>query len=245
MKTQVKNMSFEKQQCIWMSNGILEYKLCDRNFECENCHIDMGMRHSGLTEDVDKNSPGFQQMEPDVYIQHLLHRLNGIHYSQNFLNLKNQITARNIFDTSFYIGLNPIVNMLLDKETEVNLINNNQTISAGDEFLCLNGSWGRLIIDSPISFRMLGKITDSGITQNNWICLAEIEQKDFTDSIFSEHSFKRMKNEISRIFNQKDLSSVVGQTMNDGGVYLTKISDILGHEDFQVVLKKLFPDSKL
>jgi hypothetical protein len=27
----------EEQKCIWMMNGSVSYKLCDRNYECESC----------------------------------------------------------------------------------------------------------------------------------------------------------------------------------------------------------------
>src|SRR4030067_3521666 len=26
--------------CIWMEAGIIDYKLCDKNFDCENCPFD-------------------------------------------------------------------------------------------------------------------------------------------------------------------------------------------------------------
>lgn len=30
--------------CVWMSAGLVAYKLCDRNFECEGCPFDLAMR---------------------------------------------------------------------------------------------------------------------------------------------------------------------------------------------------------
>lgn len=30
--------------CIWMSAGLIKYKLCDRNYDCDNCPIDKAMR---------------------------------------------------------------------------------------------------------------------------------------------------------------------------------------------------------
>lgn len=32
------------QQCIWMSAGLLTYKLCDRGFQCDHCPLDAGLR---------------------------------------------------------------------------------------------------------------------------------------------------------------------------------------------------------
>jgi len=32
------------RKCVWMELGIVSYKICDRNFECETCPLDMGLR---------------------------------------------------------------------------------------------------------------------------------------------------------------------------------------------------------
>lgn len=31
-------------KCVWMEAGIVSYKICDRNFECEACPLDLGLR---------------------------------------------------------------------------------------------------------------------------------------------------------------------------------------------------------
>jgi glycine cleavage system H protein len=32
------------RKCVWMEAGIVSYKICDRNFECETCPLDFGLR---------------------------------------------------------------------------------------------------------------------------------------------------------------------------------------------------------
>jgi hypothetical protein len=32
--------------CVWMSAGLVAYKLCDRGFECDGCPFDQAMRGS-------------------------------------------------------------------------------------------------------------------------------------------------------------------------------------------------------
>lgn len=36
------------QACIWMSAGVLTYKLCDRRFDCEHCPLDAALRGASL-----------------------------------------------------------------------------------------------------------------------------------------------------------------------------------------------------
>jgi len=32
------------RRCVWMDLGIVSYKICDRNFECQSCPLDYGLR---------------------------------------------------------------------------------------------------------------------------------------------------------------------------------------------------------
>lgn len=32
------------RKCVWMELGIVSYKICDRNFQCETCPLDIGLR---------------------------------------------------------------------------------------------------------------------------------------------------------------------------------------------------------
>jgi glycine cleavage system H protein len=36
----------EENQCLWMSAGVVSYRLCDRMFDCDTCPIDQAMRRS-------------------------------------------------------------------------------------------------------------------------------------------------------------------------------------------------------
>lgn len=47
--TQKKNTPFpivpgNEKKCVWMELGIVSYKICDRNFECDSCPLDQGLR---------------------------------------------------------------------------------------------------------------------------------------------------------------------------------------------------------
>lgn len=38
----------DAQPCIWMSAGLVTYKICDRQFECDHCPLDAGLREGML-----------------------------------------------------------------------------------------------------------------------------------------------------------------------------------------------------
>jgi len=33
-----------EKRCVWMDQGVVSYKICDRDFDCENCPLDIGLR---------------------------------------------------------------------------------------------------------------------------------------------------------------------------------------------------------
>ncbi len=35
-----------EHQCLWMMAGVIAYKLCEREYQCERCPLDMEMRHA-------------------------------------------------------------------------------------------------------------------------------------------------------------------------------------------------------
>jgi glycine cleavage system H protein len=46
-------------KCVWMEAGIVSYKICDRNLECESCPLDLGLR----------GKKDIHQKFPDIEIQ--------------------------------------------------------------------------------------------------------------------------------------------------------------------------------
>jgi len=35
-----------KKSCIWMDAGVVQFKLCDSNFDCQSCGFDRAMTES-------------------------------------------------------------------------------------------------------------------------------------------------------------------------------------------------------
>jgi len=58
----------EEQKCVWMTTGLISYKLCDRDFQCDICPFDQAVRNSRTEEDfeesLDGGAEGPHQAEP-------------------------------------------------------------------------------------------------------------------------------------------------------------------------------------
>jgi len=53
----------DEAKCVWMMAGIVLYKLCERNYQCESCPLDSELRHAGtqIDDGVAAVDPGFQE----------------------------------------------------------------------------------------------------------------------------------------------------------------------------------------
>lgn len=40
----------EERKCIWMLIGFISYKLCDRDYQCEQCCFDQAMKNGASVE---------------------------------------------------------------------------------------------------------------------------------------------------------------------------------------------------
>lgn len=47
-------ISQSDKKCVWMDAGIVSYKICDRDFQCETCPLDIGLKGG---ENFDTNHP--------------------------------------------------------------------------------------------------------------------------------------------------------------------------------------------
>ena len=72
-----------KNPCIWMNAGVVNYKLCDMNYDCINCTFDKGMGKK-LSKQSKETSPGFNWREvfnnlpPEKrYCRHMLNKHVG------------------------------------------------------------------------------------------------------------------------------------------------------------------------
>jgi glycine cleavage system H protein len=55
-----------EEPCVWMDAGVLSYKICDRDMDCENCPLDRALRGDGGTRPSVSNVSGEVRLSPLV-----------------------------------------------------------------------------------------------------------------------------------------------------------------------------------
>lgn len=61
-----------EDECIWMKAGIVNFRLCDNAYDCNNCPFDKGMRRTLSSGDL----PGTRKKEPE-WVEQLKTRYQG------------------------------------------------------------------------------------------------------------------------------------------------------------------------
>jgi glycine cleavage system H protein len=133
-----------QKKCVWMELGIVSYKICDRNFECETCPLDKGLRgdnrimnHPNLDMKKSANSKKEQQLnnlKRDSSFERLLKmKLDGHYYVH-----PGHCWIKVINSHSVKIGIDDIVATTLGSIDEVVLPLTGETIRR-------NASCGQII----------------------------------------------------------------------------------------------------
>ena len=58
-KSNVKGLRIAQDECIWMKAGVVNFRLCDRNYDCINCTFDASMAKI-VSENQQKRSAGLE-----------------------------------------------------------------------------------------------------------------------------------------------------------------------------------------
>lgn len=232
--------SFESLKCIWMASNVIEYKLCDRNFDCDNCFFDKAIRNTSRkigSEDV--------QVVKSIslgVIQNIIGKISRSEFKSNHMYFNNNMVAKNLFDDTYYLGFSSFAASLMDNITFFDTCSDKNKVSKGDSIVSIKGEWGELTVTSPISFTWLDKL--SNIKEPNfsekWFGLVEIPKGELERSIVSISSYHKEIINISKKLNSCIVNYPdIGTTMLDGGHEIKYLFQSIGKEKYLEIIQKV------
>lgn len=223
--------------CIWMASELVKYKLCDKEFDCENCEFDKVFRNLSVKIE-DKNIPA--DMQSKDLLEKVIKRIENEIFDEKILYLKNQLIMKNLFGNAYYLGINPIVLYLLDDFNSIHEFSNND-IKREQIIITLEGNWGLKQFISPINFMIIEKINFSQFRLNKWYAIILFNEFDRSDFFLSEEEWNKKKNYTLSILN-KELNKRpdVGKSMMDGGEKVKYLYQYLGKNNYLNLLNKIY-----
>ncbi|MCB9247743.1 MAG: hypothetical protein H6613_03995 [Ignavibacteriales bacterium] len=95
---ELKRNKYEMLKCVWMTSGVIDYKLCDNNFDCENCPFDKVIRN--LSNEKESQVNGIVNDANTIF-----NKLQNIKYDNNIIYLKIILLLRRYVPIRFILAL--------------------------------------------------------------------------------------------------------------------------------------------
>lgn len=229
------NNSYEKLKCIWMASQVVEYKLCDNNFDCENCLFDKAMKNF-MNRAGDK-IPARQNIIGDI-----ARKITETKYDNKIVYLKNNLIAKNICNDTFYFGLNPVLECFFDSRTTIEINEDIQRISKGENIINISGEWGSVNISSPVDSFIYDRLpyVKENLTKPQWFAIIGDVKKEIVNYKSSAYEWENSYNKAIRIIDEiKTNEPKIGETMRDGGTMIKFLHQLIGNKRYMEILRSM------
>jgi glycine cleavage system H protein len=231
------------QPCLWMSAGLLTYKLCDRGFDCDRCPLDAALRAA---------PPGSPRRETL-----LLPSRNSEVFPEDRLytigHLWVQVIGRKE-DRLVRFGLDAFAATIIGRCCEVTWRVSERTLERGEAICQIDVGLGILSVGMPFC----GVVVDGNrdlVSEPNRLVTAPYEDGWLVDLVATDltelHRLltasaarKTARLDLQRLRRRIALQMLaeagkVGRTLADGGEPLTDLRQVLGGSTYLDILREL------
>jgi glycine cleavage system H lipoate-binding protein len=222
--------------CVWMTAGVVAYKLCDHDFDCENCPLDIGLRGGDRPCDDILSVPVIEDLRfPDDRLYHPSHTW-----------------AQPVGEDRVRCGIDAFAASLLRNSTKLILPAPRAELRQGLVGFWISGSDRPMPILSPVSGRVdrgnpaarerPSRVVESAydlgwlveVTCTDWAR----QSKALIDASRMEQRTSRqvasLRRRVSRFVDAH--ADAVGPTMADGGERIGQIEALLGTARYRKIV---------
>lgn len=227
-------------QCIWMASRVVDYKLCDKNFDCEHCEFDKVMRNCRLT-----GGTGMPNEEPEDNTDIIDRILNGLMneiHNKRSIYLPNNFVLDELPDRTYRLSLSSLASHFLDHVFSVVPSQQGKTIRKGQPCVTLSGAWGSITVNSPIHFLFQDKSDDSieRGSSRGVIGIIQTEKNEVERERLSPQEWQQQIIGLSRKLIQLKMQSDLNQTVHESGMKIKFLYQRIGKDNYLDVLNFLF-----
>ena len=241
MKTNNNNLpgASNEMKCIWMTSQQVAYKLCDKEFDCDNCEFDKAFRNHSIKMDEQESDQNYAATD---LLQNVIKRVEEECYDESLIYLKNQVVIKKLFGNAYYLGINPIILYLIEEVNSIQEFPKND-IKKDQVIFTLHGNWGKKEFISPINFLIIGKISITPVkfNQNKWHSVILFNDREVENIQLRQEDWTIEKNNIiSYLRNKAKNTPGIGHSLMDGGEPVQFIYQYLGKKEFLNLLNENF-----
>ncbi|MBL7996758.1 hypothetical protein JNM05_15435 [bacterium] len=235
------NTLTDDTRCVWMTSNVVEYRLCDKQFDCERCEFDRVMRNCAFSgEKADLSEKKTEEIDK---IDLLLDGLMDEDYKDRLIYLPNSLVLDELSDQTFRLSLSSFAVHFLDNVFTVVPGRQGTEIRKGQPCLMLSGAWGSITVNSPIHFLYVDKSDDSiQRDQAHWVIgIIEAEKNEIARECLSQQEWQQQIIDLSRMLIQHKIQHAGAGRAADGGERkIQHLYQQIGIEGYLGMLKVLF-----
>jgi len=227
--------NYERMKCIWMASQVVEYKLCDNQFNCENCRFDKVMRNL-------LNEKETQNTDISNIANTISNKLQSIKFDDKIIYLKNNLIAKEICHDTFYLGINPILICFLDSVSSLSVSECRKNILTDQQVIQILGEWGSVSLSAPMNFMIydLLEFPIETLLEFQWVAIIGAVNPEIARGKLCHKDWQTMRDQaLNTIEEIKSHLPQVGNTMMDGGTQIEFLHQLVGKKRYLDILNSL------
>ena len=229
--------------CVWMNAGVLTYKLCDRNFDCEHCPLDAALRGVSRPMGFPPEAPGELGRRAATFPDDRLYS-SGHTWLQPVAGNEGRIR----------FGLDGFAASFLPRPRHIRRAVPPGPLDRGEELCEIEFDAGVLTLDMPVYAqvsrwnRALEDDPTALVTapyDKGWIVELVLAAKDELENLFMAQAAQKQARLDGRRFRRRLALHLLvnddepGPALPEDGRLLTDLRQILGEPRFVAFLREL------
>jgi hypothetical protein len=228
----------DELNCIWISTNLVKDKLCNNNFDCDNCSFDKDMRKSKVRAELTGIDGFFSEHNLLDDVIDKLNSLKDFTYPANH-NFINCFVVKKFLGDTHFLGFSPVMSIIMDNITNTGKYGANHAYAKDDKFIKIDGDWGSIDIISPFDFALESELLPVNLKPESgkWIGIIKTQFNNFDYANSGrENYFKSIDSVCGNLRKYVKKYVTVGTTMYDGGERLKYLYQIIGKENYLKLL---------
>lgn len=188
--------------CIWVDAGIISYKLCDRDFECEGCPFDQVMRQqsrhpsewqiqskAGSTETESSEAESIHHGTSAAMIKKLIALSRPGTLPNGYLYSRNHLWAKQTMDGRYHVGVDGYIASLVNNVWSVILPQAGAAVRRNAPLAWLILAGGTVVVRSLMNgvvtknnfqLREIPSLVSADPYESGWIC--EVSERSLREA---------------------------------------------------------------
>ncbi|MEE9169105.1 MAG: hypothetical protein V3U73_05030 [bacterium] len=265
------NNDGQDSKCIWVSAGVVNYKLCDRNYECERCEFHRAMCGllPGQANAVEMPAPtidDFAKVDETFHTTNPAYRLINQYLNTLFsgctIHLDHCYHPTHFWckpenDNSILVGVDPLVMRMLDPVERLILPETGKFYRSRQLISCIVRKGQTISLHAPFEglvTKLNSKIAKNDILPliSNNVYLFKLKGKNLRRQVEVQcgnmnglecYTQKLATLRKSLFEAGREHPAELGTTMADGGKVEMDLEKIIGEERFRQLVFDLFQNS--